>query len=99
MICKEAERPQVAALFAASIRSVESCMLAAVKNNQVDGKLMQAALEIIVNGAAKSIQQVTEYFQCTLFSAQLVSFRLRTYVDCFSNILWNFYRISKNFIV
>ncbi|GAU88532.1 hypothetical protein RvY_01215-2 [Ramazzottius varieornatus] len=71
LICKEAERPQVAALFAASIRSVESCMLAAVKNNQVDGKLMQAALEIIVNGAAKSIQQVTEYFQCTLFSAQL----------------------------
>ena len=71
-MCKESEKTKVTALFAARVRSVKSCMLSAVASGKIGGKMMQAALEIIVNGAAKSVREVTSYFRCTLFANQLV---------------------------
>ncbi|OQV13803.1 DNA polymerase theta [Hypsibius exemplaris] len=68
MICKAMERSKVAGLFAACMSPVRSC-LEPLANGAIRMELLRAVLEIVVNGAAKTVTDLARYLDCTLFSA------------------------------
>jgi hypothetical protein len=75
-MCKDSEKNQVVNLFATSMRPVSSCLIPCF-DGQVDTTMLRAVLEIIANGAAKNVMAVTSYFDCLLFSALMVSKKIR----------------------
>jgi DNA polymerase theta len=72
LMCKDSEKSKVTALFATSMGPVSSCLIP-YSNGKLGTTMLRAALEIIANGAAKSVKEVTGYLDCTLFSAAMVS--------------------------
>ena len=72
MICKDLkEKKCVAVLLTSSLLPVHSC-LKPFSDGNVCTNMLRAVLEIVAAGAASSVAEVTQYLNCTLFSADMV---------------------------